>query len=193
MNTTSDVGTFGKKSLICMWAIIIIFMAIVITIGGVFVYRGISQRKAENQTRLEEAYKDQSFALGMNMESYYQDFDSVVMYSLIMNLGAYKEATQTDDPVTVEQVQKYLENEFDEKGRPAVLNPPENIRKMINWFWCEGGLKYSEHYELWVRHYLKDHPEEFNDVSINSFTADMLIELTEKFGECENKEDYMYY
>ena len=168
-------------------------IVILLFIGLVFfgVYNIYSVKKAREYADLEKLYERQNFAFCMDMNPYYQPFNEEHVLSLIENLAAYEEDTQTEEPVTVDDVKKYLKSEYTLLGKPAVLNMPNNIKNYIVWFWT-GGERYRQKYDLWLFNYILDHPDKYENDYDPFMSEKTLYELIDDFKNCPDKEKYKY-
>lgn len=150
------------------------------------------QAKLEYETKLEKAYKKETFALGMDKRySEYQDFSHVVPNLLTINLEAYEENQPDAQKVTIEDVRNFLADEYDADGNLRVLNQPQNISDYIDWYWS-GGDTYTRNYASYLSKYKDDHQDKYQDVSVYEMDLELLNNLIDDFKNCPNKEDYVH-
>ncbi|SFU87676.1 hypothetical protein [Butyrivibrio sp. M55] len=168
-----------------------IVILLVICLVSVCIYHNYNVKKEKENANLKKMYEQQNFAFCMDMEPYYKDFSEDHIQSLIENLGAYEEDTQTTDIVTVEDVKNYLSSEYTKDKKLAILNKPSNIGAYIDWFW-HGGDRYAEEYRFWLSNYMEEHPDEYNYGSATVLSEEELYELIDKFKNSPDKKKYEY-
>lgn len=172
---------------------IVILTTIIVIIGCIcakFYLDYNHEKDVKKQEQLEEAYDTISIAFSMQRSKYYQDFSHVDINGLILGINAYK-LYQPDAPVlTIDDVQEFLSEEYDENGEPRVLNPPDNIKKFIAWKFSSSGYKEFGHYANTIEKYGNDH-EGYKNLDILETDIDTLNKIIEDFNNDPNREDYM--
>lgn len=171
----------GKKKIIIAF---ILFFSICFSIRGFQIWK-------HHQEWVEHLYQDETFAFGMSMATSYRDYSYVNESRLVIILGSYNHL-HPEVNLSLDEIKDFLSKEYDEKGKPRVLNPPERLSNYIHWFWYEGGDSYSMKYNLGLDCYKKEHTEKYGTQWVVDLDIDSLKKIISEFNSCANAEDYIH-
>ncbi len=169
-----------------------ILLIVVITIVGIFAFREWQKIETQHREELQIKYEQSNFALGMNAYNCYKDFSNVDVNDLIISLAAYKHF-EKDVEISVEDVKEFLSSEYDKKGKPYVLNPPDNIAKYIDWYIFLGGHLLRGKYFIYLSRFQDDNKEKYSFESLYILDEKLLYELIEDFENCPDRKSYEIY
>lgn len=149
------------------------------------------ERQAERQKHIETLYGYETFALGMDQYHCYKDFSNVDVNRLTLKLAAYKHFAPEAPSLTIDEVQDFLSEEYDENGELRVLNQPDNIRQYVNWYVWGGGDLCYQNYLTYLTLYCND-SEKYKDIKMFSTDLETLNSIIDDFTNCPNRADYEF-
>ncbi len=180
----------NKKNKAIRLCIIVANLILVTIFAIVLIYREWDKKEGQYNDKLRWAYQNETRAFAMDRSDCYKDYSYVDVNSLIINLASYKHFKDEVD-ISVEDVKEYLSSEYDDNGKPYVLNPPENIAKYVRWF-SYGGSSLSGRYFIYLCNFQEDNRDKYPQ-NAYIIDEDLLYELIEDFENCPNREDYENY
>ena len=179
-----------KKDVLYL-GLLLLFLCIIIV--GPFLFFAYFGNRANRKHLLEREYLEQNLAFGKkncNEFAGIGDFNEVELIDLCYYLAAYKEAVNSDDIPTVEEVKQYLSDKYDKHLKLAVLNKPYDLDQYIKWFCSCDGIIYRDYYNQWVRAYRFDHLDRYGDMGKYEMTEEQAMSLLEDFRNCSDKQKY---
>lgn len=143
-----------------------------------FVVFGICTTRKKNletaNKKLENLYYKQNtaFELSENLDdrNYFHGANELRRNRVVVNLFVYNNI-QTAYKLTIDEVEKYLNEEYSSDGKPKIYSIPDNISDYISWYW-NGGGKIILEFGDWFNDYLSnnDYPQhsyrKMNDVDV---------------------------
>ena len=179
-----------KKNIIPKIFIVVLIGLILVCVGGLCL-KAHRKHQEEYEARLAKLYKEETYAMGMEQSTYYKDFGAVYINVLTLELASYRDKNPGVN-ISIDDIQDFLSEEFDDRGKPRVLNPPDNIADYIKWF-NHGGRQYTDEYILYLMHYMNDHQDEYTHVDLYYADLETLNKIIEEFNNCPDRSKYEYY
>lgn len=173
---------------------IVFLVEIVAVIALVMCFKIIPDYQSKKETQqlyLENKYWHEGVAFGMNNPSTsYQDFSHVSVNGLIIRLASYSYNIDNVD-ITVGDIKEFLSSEYDEQGKPRVLDPPQKIAEYFDWYWNGGGYEAADEYRSWLLRYHLYYKDQYGGDELNKMDEDSLYKMIDDFNSCPDKDIYM--
>ena len=120
-------------------------------------------------------------------EEYYVGYDAINEAELYVCLTSYNKWIQEnggkEQELTVEDIEDYLADEYNEDGSYRIQEGYENIRAYVDWYFAYGGAEDIREYWDDLQKILNDYREQnsgINDSVVRELNIDQLQELINK-------------
>lgn len=139
------------KIILAVFALVIVGAIVGKTVGPMI------GKKAEEKRRIEELYVQQNVAFDVctdyTQNNSFHGADELKLNNVIVYVYAYN-SYQDKYKLTLDEVERYFETEYDSSGNLKILFQPENIHDYIEWYY-HGGNKLIEQFGDSFNEYMK--------------------------------------
>ena len=166
-----------------IFLIVVLVLTAVIGLAYYLIIKPYSKEKRYKQKmEISRLYSRQNEAFGMGADSGYLEYDELNKNRLILRLAAYEKSGMDQKAVTPEDVEAFLSSEYDEKGKLAAKNRPENIESYIEWANSHEGYEFIQDYIKNITDYQKAHTDKYGDEAIDNMSESMLKVIITDFN-----------
>ncbi len=152
---------------------------------GLYLYNERKKESKEFVLAIDYKHQNKMFPRikGEVNEYKYMDYDAIDEPELYVRLTVYNKEHSGEEQLSIEEVEEYLSNEYNEDGTLRIYNGYEKIRDYENWYFegrgCDDIEEYWSELEYISNAYRLEHSQ-YSMLSVRELSIDVLQELIKK-------------